>query len=115
MGDPTPAQRLAAGANTGSRETASEPRSSGRGVHEAKRAPVFSFCLTVRAAALAIMSACALPRPPHIEAAGNTTRDQRPARLEFRIPRVLDQDNVIEIEPVPLTDRPGSIRSRSGG
>ena len=41
--------------------------------------------------------------PPHIEAAGNTTRNQRPARLEFRIPRVLDQDGIAIVDAVALT------------
>src|SRR5262245_20282537 len=41
----------AAGANTGSRETGSEPRSSGCGAHGTNRGPIFSFSLTVRVAA----------------------------------------------------------------
>ena len=39
---------------------------------------------------------------PHIEAAGNTTRYQRPAGLEFWVPRVLDQDGVAVVDAVAL-------------
>ena len=41
-----------------------------------------------------------LPRPPNLEAAGKT--NPRPARLEFSILRVLDQDAVPKVDPVVL-------------
>jgi hypothetical protein len=39
---------------------------------------------------------------PHIEAAGNATCNQSPARLEFWVPRVLDEDDAIEVDSVML-------------
>ena len=40
--------------------------------------------------------------PPHIEAAGNATRNQRPAGLEFWVPRVLYQDGIAIVDAVAL-------------
>jgi hypothetical protein len=92
-----------------------------KAAHWANRGPIFSFSFTVRSAALAMSgkingregggdgpdlavnsanwrSFC--PRPPNLEAAGKT--NPRPARLEFSILRVLDQDAVPKVDPVVL-------------
>jgi hypothetical protein len=43
---------------------------------------------------------------PGLKPAGDATRNQRPARLEFGVPCVVDEDGTLEIDPVilpPLT------------
>ena len=81
-------------------------RWSGKGSQRLITGPSLSFSTTVQRAPSSmsgkINAGIGLVGPPDLEAAGDAPCDQRPTGFEFRVPRVLDQDGALEVDPVVL-------------